>query len=271
MSKFSQKNVVITGGSTGIGLALAKQFAAIGSNLFLIARRESDLKDAQALLKKDFGAKTVEIFPSDVSDSAAIRGVMQTIGTQHGGIDVLISNAGTLRCGRFVDQSDEDLTYTLQVNYLGSAFAIRAAWPFLEKSGGQIGIVSSVAGYAGLIGYGSYSPSKFALSGLAEVLRMEGADSGIKTTIIYPADTQTPQLEYERAHTLPETIALSQNASIFTPEQIASKLIKGMEKGQFDVYCNFESRLIRILRGIWPAMLFSSVDGIVKKSRKGKA
>jgi 3-dehydrosphinganine reductase len=270
MSNFSQKNVVITGGSTGIGLALAKQFAGLGSNLFLIARSEPALKEAQALLKKDFGAKTVEIYPADVSDANAMRATMQTIGTQFGGIHALISNAGTLRCGRFVDQSDEDLLVTLQVNYLGGANAIRAAWPFLAQSKGQIGIVSSVAGYVGLIGYGSYSPSKFALSGLAEVLRMEGADVGIKTTIIYPADTQTPQLEYERANTLPETIALSANASIFKPEDIADKLIKGMEKGQFEVYCNFESRLIRFLRGALPGVFYSSVDGIVKKSRKGK-
>jgi 3-dehydrosphinganine reductase len=271
MSKFNQKNVVITGGSTGIGLAIAKEFARQGSRLFLIARDHSKLQDAQTLLKKDFGASTVEIFALDVADANAVRAAMTDIGTKFGGIDVLVNNAGILRCGRFTDQSDEDLAYSLQVNYLGAANVIRAAWPYLEQAGnGQIGIVSSVAGYVGLIGYGSYSPSKFALTGLAEVLRMEGSDKGIKVTIVYPADTETPQLEYERAHTLPETMALSKNASIFKPEQIAAKLVAGMEKGKFDVYCNFESRLIRSLRAIWPGMFFSSVDGIVAKSRKGK-
>jgi 3-dehydrosphinganine reductase len=142
---------------------------------------------------------------------------------------------------------------------------LKAALPFLKKQeGAQIGIVSSVAGYVGFFGSSGYGPTKFALIGLSECLRME---LDIPLTVIYPPDTQTPKLEKERLHNLPETKAISQKAKVMQAGQVAKALLRGMQKGKFQVYCNAESRLIHFLRGFWPGILFSQLDGIVQKAR----
>ena len=269
MHNFQNKNVVITGGSTGIGFSIAREFASRGSRLFLLARDREKLTAARDKLLTEFGTVSVETFAIDVADKPAVLDCLTTIGREKGGIHALIANAGMIRCGRFEDQTDEDLTGTLSVNYLGVTNAIRAAWPFLARETGHIAIVSSVAGYLGIIGQSTYAPTKFALTGLAECLRMEARDRGIHVTIIYPPDTKTPQLDYERLHTLPESLALSKSASVMEPGVVARQLVDGMQKGRFEVFCNLESRIIRIIRVVWPALYFSIVDKIVKKSRNG--
>ena len=104
-NKFKNKNVVITGGSSGIGFSIAVEFAKLDAHLFLIARNQYKLDEAKKQLIEKFPDIRVDCFPADVSDWNQIDNAIQTIGTQYGGIHTLISNAGMMSCGRMTEQS----------------------------------------------------------------------------------------------------------------------------------------------------------------------
>jgi 3-dehydrosphinganine reductase len=98
----------------------------------------------------------------------------------------MINCAGFAAYGRFEDQPIESLEDCMQINYMGSVYALQQAWPFLKKAKGQLSFVSNVAGYLGLIGYSSYSPTKLAMTGLAESLRFEEVDDNIRSLSFIP-------------------------------------------------------------------------------------
>ena len=154
----------------------------------------------------------------------------------------------------------------MQVNYFGSLYTSKAAWPYLEAAKGRLSFVSSVAGYMGLIGYSSYAPGKFALTGLAECLRMEVKNDGIKISIIYPPDTDTPLLKYERAHTLPESMALSKNIQVVSAERVAKIYMEGLQKNKFEIYCDFNSRMLRSFKNNFPGLFNYLSHRVIKKA-----
>jgi len=272
MNSPQDKVVVITGGSSGIGYSTAKKLLEKGAIVCLIARDEHNLKKAAESLRGNSPANSVQYYPCDVSNYDHLKIVVEKIVEVNKGIDWVINNAGIGETGRFESQPVEVMQKVMNINYWGPAYLTLLSLPYLKKSkGAAIAFVSSVAGYVGLFGYTHYVPSKFAITGLAECLRMEFKDYNIPVTVIYPPDTFTPMHEKEKLTTLPECTALSANAKVVTPEFVADKFVDGLIKGKFEIYCNGESKLIRILRGIAPGMLFSQVDGIVKKSRKVKA
>jgi len=264
---YKDKVVVITGGSSGIGLALAREFAKQQAQLVLVARDKEKLAAARSAIEQ-VNCANVLTFSADVSDRDAITSAINEAGTKLDKIDVVINNAGITSSGRFNDQITEDLEKCLFVNYLGAVYASKAAWPWLKKSGGQLSFVSSVAGYIGLIGYSGYSPSKFALTGLAETLRMEGKSENIRVSIIYPPDTDTPMLAYEKQHGLPETMALSKSIKAVSPEKVAKTYLKGLMSNKFEIYCDFNSRLLRRIKAVFPGFFAGMTDKIVSKARK---
>jgi 3-dehydrosphinganine reductase len=273
LNRFKNQNVVITGGSSGIGLAIAYEFAKLEANLFLIARDEQKLQVAKTkIATMSSPSAKVEIFPANVANQLEISQVIQTIGENYGGIHTLINNAGSGACGRFEDIDTETLQDIMNINYWGSVYALQASLPYLKKAkNGHIGFVSSVGGYLGAIGYSAYAPTKFAVTGLAECIRMEAQDNGIGTTIIFPPDTDTPLWHWEQAHTLPESKAFSKNVKLMSPEKVAQKFIQGILKYKFEVICNFESNLMRWLKVNLPKTYFGMLDNIIKKDRQKRA
>ncbi|WP_373493334.1 SDR family NAD(P)-dependent oxidoreductase [Aquiflexum sp.] len=266
----NNKVVVITGGSSGIGFSLAKIFAASNAKLYLLARDQNKLKYAASNLRDTYGNDLfVKTFTVDIGiDKEELSKVINHIGTENDGIDILVNNAGILRCGRFDELSIMDFEESFQSNYMGALYTTKAAWKFLALKKGNVSFVSSVAGYIGLIGYSTYSPTKFAMTALAECLRMEGKREGITITIIYPGDTQTPLLEYEQKHALAETLAINKGIAVKEPDEVADKLIAGILSGKFEVYCDNSSKFYRKLKGIFPKIFYRSIDSIAAKASK---
>jgi 3-dehydrosphinganine reductase len=262
---YKDKVIIITGGSSGIGLALANEFIMQQAQVVLIARDEVKLQTAKKLLEANPSAK-VSIIAADVSDNASISAAINKTANTFGCIDLLINNAGIMTCGRFADQPVEDLEKCVFINYLGCVYASKAAWPWLKQSKGQLSFVSSVAGYVGLIGYSSYTPAKFAITGLAECLRMEGVADEIKVSVIYPPDTNTPMREYEVQHTLAECLALSKNIKAIQPEKVAKIYINGLQKNKFEIYCDLDSRFVRSLKNNLPGLFNYITIRIIKKA-----
>lgn len=269
MNRFAGQNVAITGGSSGIGLEMAHQFGQLGANLHLIARNPQKLQQAAESLTAELGPQLkVSTWATDVADRGAITQTIQDIAAQ-GGLHTLINNAGISHSGYFAECDIEGLEKAMQVNYWGAVYASKAAWPHLAKANqGHLGFVSSVAGYTGIIGFPGYGPSKFAMTGLAETLRMEGIKDGIGVTILFPPDTDTPMLAAEMEGKPWETIAISEGASLMSAEEVVNKFMKGIRKNRYEVTCNFESRQIQIIKGIAPRLYYWILDNMIKKATK---
>lgn len=272
-NRFYKKNVVITGGSSGIGFEIALQFAELGANLFLIARNRERIEKAQYDIHDIAGKEIkVHILTADVGIREEIESSIHRVGKEHGGIHTLINNVGISLWGTLENNSIEELERVMRINYFGMLYAIKAAWPYLKAAGdGHIGFVSSVSGYLGAIGYGSYSPTKFAVTGLAECLRMEAADYNIGVTIVFPPDTDTPMLAEEQKHTLPECKALSTTSGSMSAREVARRFLDGICNYQFEVFCNWESRWLRIWKAIWPSRYYRFLDDVVAKDRRRRA
>lgn len=263
---YTGKVVVITGGSSGIGFAIAKEFAKQNAILILIARDKEKLISTTGLLKEMYKDIYVESFSADVADKNEITSVITEIGNKYNRIDVLINCAGIITCGRFADQLVDELEKSININYLGAVYTSKAAWHWLKKAKGQLSFVSSVAGYVGLIGYSSYAPAKFALTGLAECLKMEAKADEIRISIVYPPDTDTRLLKYERAHTLPESIALSKSIKVMSADKVAHIYIQGLQKNKFEIYCNFNSRVLRSFKNNFPKLFNFFTHQVVKRA-----
>lgn len=270
MSKrFYQQNVIITGGSSGIGLAVAAEFAALQAHLFLIGRNEDKLVAAKNQLIQQFGPQLqVNLFQADVGIREQIEPVIRKIGDEMGGIHTLINNAGNNHHGRFEENEIHRFEEIFQTNYFGALYPTKLAWEYLKKAeNSHLGFVSSVAGYTGLIGLTIYAPTKFALNGLAECLRMEGNDYGIRVSVLYPPDTDTPLMDKANREGNPDTKALSKNAKLMQPSEVARIFIRGMLDNRFEILCNGTSRLIRIIKGISPGLYYWIVDYLLRKDR----
>lgn len=252
---FNDKTVIITGGSSGIGLEVAREFLRLGARLHLLARDAERLETARQSL--DASVRTHAV---DVSEPVAVSTTIRAIGDESG-IAALICSAGIMRVGSVGELAVDDFEAALRTNYLGTLYPILAAWPYLKEAGAsRVGLVSSVAGYTGIYGYSAYAPTKFAITGLAECLRMEGAAGGIRVTVVFPPDTETPMLEYERAHAPARTRAITSGARALPAAVVARKFVAGIVRGDFEIYCNAEGRLLRLFKALLPAAYYRLLD-----------
>lgn len=184
------KVALVTGGSSGIGLAVARAFRQAGMGVAIAARGRERLEEAAAMLGE--GALAV---PADVADADQVAALFERTRDYFGGLDVLVNNAGTGGWGPVDGLDPAEWDRVQGVNVRGAFLCSRAAWPLLRaRGGGYILNISSVAGKEGFAGASAYATSKFALMGLSESLREEGMPLGIKVTAICPGYVDTPMV-----------------------------------------------------------------------------
>ena len=185
--KMQDKVVIITGGSSGIGQALAHVFGSEGSKLLITGRREKALMEtAEELRSKGMEVSTMV---ADVSKEADNQKMAQLAMEQYGGIDILINNAGISMRALFEDVELEVIRQVMDINFYGSVFATKYCLPsIIERQGSVVGI-SSIAGYRGLPGRVGYSASKFALQGFLESLRTEMLPKNVHVLTACPGFT----------------------------------------------------------------------------------
>jgi len=159
---------VITGGSSGIGLALARLMAAQGARVALVARRRELLEDARTTLP----GEGHHIYPCDVAEMDAVADMAERVLTEMGTPDWVINSAGITRPGYFWELPVEVFHDLMRVNYLGTVHVCKAfVPPMMQTHRGHIVNISSVAGFLGVFGYSAYSPSKFAVWGFSDCVR----------------------------------------------------------------------------------------------------
>lgn len=240
---------VISGGSSGIGLALARLLAREGWHLHLIARRPALLEEARAALVAE-GASGVETHSLDVTDAAACDEALAAIGARHGRIDWLVTSAGMAEPGLFTETPLAAHRLHMEVNYFGSLHLVHAALPHL-RGGSRITLVSSAAAFVGIAGYSAYGPGKFALRGLAESLRLELEGAGITVSIACPPDTDTPQYAHENRTKPPATREITAGGGLLSAEAVARSILDGARAGRFMLLPGWPIRLLGLFHSLY--------------------
>jgi NAD(P)-dependent dehydrogenase (short-subunit alcohol dehydrogenase family) len=188
MGKLSGKIAVITGGTTGIGLATARVFAAEGAKVIATGRNPETLEAARAEL-----AGTAEVVRSDASDPKQVRKLFEDLARTHGRVDVLFLNAGIAKFAPLADSSEELFDQVLEVNVKGPLLALQAALPLLRK-GSSVIFNTSVVSERAFANASVYSASKAALAAIARVAALELAPRGVRVNAVRPGPITTPIL-----------------------------------------------------------------------------
>jgi NAD(P)-dependent dehydrogenase (short-subunit alcohol dehydrogenase family) len=189
--QFRDRAVVITGGSRGLGLLMARELAAEGARLAILARDPGELDLARRELAA-LGGHRVLALPCDVGDRDEVSWAIDTAAERFGRLDVLINNAGIIQVGPLEHMTVEDFEEALRVHFWGPLYATLAAVPHLRRRGnGRIVNIASIGGKIAVPHLVPYSASKFALVGLSDGLRAELAQEGIYVTTVCPGLMRT--------------------------------------------------------------------------------
>lgn len=190
------RTIVITGGSSGLGLALAQACIQRGDRVALLARDPAKLQQAAAELRMLKAGAQVMAVSADVQNPADLQSVCARIAAEFGGIDVLVNCAGILHEGYFENLSLTTHRQVMDTNYFGALNTVQAALPHLKRSRkARIINIASIAGLTGVFGYSAYCASKHALVGLSEVLRYELAPQGITVQLVCPPEFDSPMVD----------------------------------------------------------------------------
>jgi short-subunit dehydrogenase len=250
----TSSHAIITGGSSGIGREVARLLVARGTAVTLLARRPVVLDEARDDLARTAPAGVtprVHTAAVDVSDAAALAAAIAAAERAQGPCDALVASAGIAIPGYFEALPLDVFERTMAVNYFGALHAVRAIVPGMRaRRRGRIVLVGSGAGIVGVYGYAAYSPTKFALRGLAEVLRAELAPEGIRVSIVYPPDTDTPQLAEENLTKPAETRAITAGAQTWPADGVARKIVTGMDQGRFAITPGWEMTILHRLHSM---------------------
>ncbi|MEO1801384.1 MAG: SDR family oxidoreductase, partial [Cyanobacteria bacterium J06629_2] len=270
-AKYSHQHAIITGGSSGIGKAVAKLLAQQGANLTLIARDRTKLEHAKQEIEavKVNSSQIVNFVTADVANRESVTWAIKQAIADLGTPRILITSAGMVHPGYFSEIPLDIFEKTMAVNYFGSLYSVKAVLPSMVEQGqGQIVLVSSGAGLIGIYGYTSYCPSKFALRGLAESLRGELKPQGISVAVVYPPDTDTPQLAAENKIKPVETKQITATAKTWSATAVAQEIMRGMEKKQLAIAPGLELKILNRWHSLLSPLLNWYFDRIVSQTKR---
>ncbi|GAB3933955.1 SDR family NAD(P)-dependent oxidoreductase [Larkinella terrae] len=284
---FRGKTVVITGGSRGLGLVLAREFAQEGANLAICARDEAELERAKADLELNGG--TVFTYACDITDKTQVTAFIQAVQETVGPVDVLVNNAGTILVTPFEHATEDDFREVMETNFWSAVYAINAVLPQMrarKEMGGRIVNIASFGGKVAFPHLMPYSTSKFALVGYSEGLRPELIKDGIYVTTVCPGLMRTGsprnalfkgQNEKEYAwfkigDSLP---VLSKSA-----EESARQILEACRYGRAELIISLPAKVAAAVHGLFPGLtaevlsvinlLLPAPGGIGEQRVKGK-
>lgn len=182
------RSVLITGGSRGLGLALAREVLDRGADVTLVARTDSDLQRARELLG---GGARVQTLAADLTRPGEAERVVAETARYHGELDVVINNAGLIQSGPLANMTEQDFRDILEINTLAPLRLTMSALPYLRARQGRVLMIASVGGKVAIPHLAPYSVSKFATAGLGQALRSELAREGIGVTTVLPGLMRT--------------------------------------------------------------------------------
>lgn len=225
--ELSNKTILLTGASRGIGREIAVGFAQRGGKLVLAGRNQEALDETRTEVERA-GGKAI-VVAGDITDAGWRQAVVEKTTQTYGGLDILVNNAGVVSAGWFENLSEADVTQQLQINLVAPVLLTHALLPLLRKSqGAAIVNVSSVFGLLGMPFYATYGATKAGIAHFGEALRRELADQDVHVMTVFPRATDTPMME---------TAGLGEQAGFDydTPKDVARALLEGLETDQLTV------------------------------------
>ncbi|MBX2961363.1 MAG: SDR family oxidoreductase [Cyclobacteriaceae bacterium] len=245
------KVVIITGGSSGIGKALAFEFGRNGSKLLITGRNKHDLDEAVNELRQD--GIEVTGFNADVSNEEDNKRMAQEAIRLYGTIDILINNAGISMRSSFEDVQLDVVKKVMDINFYGAVYATHYCLPEIIKNKGSIVGISSIAGFRGLPGRTGYSASKFALNGFLEVLRTEYLHRGVHVLTACPGFTATNiRMRALLADGQEQKESPRKEDKEMTPQECARHIYRATVKRKHILILTFEGKLAVFLNKWWP-------------------
>lgn len=239
-------HVIITGGSSGIGLELAAIYLSQECCVSLIARGREGLECAAQRLVALSGrnAKRLGWQSADVTDVVGLQRAVAACEAAFGECSVLINCAGLVQPQPFDLMTSDTFDRQVAVNLCGSANATRIVYPTMKRRGnGAIVFVASGAALIGIHGYSAYCASKFALRGLADSLRIEAAPFGVNICICFPPDTQTPQYVGELPSRSVEA-AVMMGSEAWNADVVARMITNAVARNRSEIYFSFQLRIL---------------------------
>ena len=251
------KTVLITGGSRGLGLVMAREFAREGARLALCARDEAELQRAQTDLET-LGAEVMTV-PCDITNKDSLTQMIERVNTRFGGVDVLVNNAGVIQVGPIEVMTPEDFEHAMQVHFWGPLNAILAVLPAMRaRKSGRIVNISSIGGKVSVPHMVPYSASKFALVGLSKGLRAELMKDGIKVTTVCPGlmRTGSPRnADFKGKHQLEYAwFSISDALPLLTvsAENAARQVVRACKRGQAELVISAPAKVAVLFETLFP-------------------
>ena len=253
--ELKDKVVIITGASSGIGLACAEEFAKQGSNLILGARKFVSLCEIARDLEQKYGIRAIAV-SCDVSQEESCKELIHQALITFKRLDILVNNAGISMRGLFEKTDISVLKQVMDVNFWGTVYCCKYALPYLLQSKGSIIGVSSIAGYTGLPGRSGYSASKFAMQGFLEVVRLENFKKGVHVLVACPGFTASNIRKVALDPTGAEKGESNMDENkMMSPEEVARKIVSGIIKRKRTLVMTREGKLTVLLSKIFPSLL----------------
>jgi len=277
MNFYQDKTAFITGGSTGIGLAIAKALAAQGSHVVIFARTVSKLESAKTEIdafsknsKLSTTKQKINYYSVDTADNEAVKTVFARAVSENSVPDILINCVGIAQPDYFENITFDIFDKTIKTNLYSTWNAVYSILPYMKQKGGYIVNTSSVAGFIGVFGYTDYCMTKFGIIGFSDALRQELSQYNIAVSVLCPPDTDTPGLEAENKNKPAETKEIGGKAKLLQPEFVAEAVLKGIQKNKKMIIPGFDGKMSLLLKRFFPSLLEWIMNNSIQKVQKRK-
>ncbi|TXM60029.1 SDR family NAD(P)-dependent oxidoreductase [Methylobacterium sp. WL120] len=266
------RTAVVTGAASGIGRALAVGLAARGCNLALADRNVAGLEETEQVIATN--RVRISRHALDVADREAVAALPAAVEAAHGGLDLLVNNAGVAVGGTFDDVTEADFEWLFEINFWGVVRMTRAFLPLLRaQPEARIVNLSSLYGLIAPPGQTAYAASKFAVRGFSQALAHELAGSSVGVTVVHPGGVATSVADSARlpAHMTPDEAARGRAAANsllkLPPERAAAIILAAVERRQGRVLVGTDAKLVALIERLVPVSYWSLIQKLIPRGR----
>jgi len=268
-TQYAGRLVLVTGGSSGMGLELAGLLAAEGARVWLLARHQDKLEAALRTLPTEHG-QTHGIVTADVTDWNGVQAAVERVRAAAGVPDILVNTAGAAHPAYLQETGVQIFREMMDLNYFGIVHMVKALEPgMMQRGSGYVVNFASGAAFLAPFGYAAYVPSKYAVRGLSDSLRLELKPMGIRVSVVFPPDTDTPGMANENKTKPYETLEAF-SSKLLPARKVAAEVLKGMKRGRYTILPGSEISLYYRLTFWLGDAIYPLMDSMLAQARRKK-